>query len=129
MQIQTVEVGTPAAPGNNATVVLFNSTRMNGGTTDGKTPGWIRNNNVTWYEVAFLSVDHDSAANGLKVYSSSDGGANWDQIETGMTRLATVAGTVDTYRWYVGQYTAGAAGPTVWRVTQKLTIGDHARVS
>ena len=131
--LSTVHLTTPAAPGNNATAVLFDSTQPLGTTGE---KHWLARQSIAYFEVSFLSVNQASAANGLKFYASSDGGTNWDQIEAGITIAATTSGVVDTYRRYIGcytdfkaEYTAGATGPTTWRVAVTLTRGDRARVT
>lgn len=122
-------VTAPAAPGNNATVKLFDSTTMFGG----EACDAIAQFGITRVEVSFLSVNQASAANGLVPSSSSNGGSNWDQTEAGATVNASVAGTVETHDYAVDrykdfklEYTAGATGPTTWRVTIKAVCGQRA---
>jgi hypothetical protein len=126
--INEFSVTPPAAPGNNATVTLFDTTTMFGET-------WskvISALNMSRVSVSFLSLDQASAANGLVPAASSNGGTNWDQTQAGITIAASVAGTVNTYDFDIDiyddfrlRYTAGGTGPTVWRITIKVLCGQR----
>lgn len=125
---EMTEVAPPAAPGNNATVILFDSTRFY---TNG-----IARANMSRVIVTFSSVNQDSAVAGLIPYSSVNGGTNWDQAEAGVQiTAASTSGTVNTHDYAVDrykdfklEYTAGATGPTVWRVSIKVVHGQRASV-
>ena len=67
-------VAAPAAPAANATAVLFNSITAFGGAK------LCRPLDLSMIEVNYLRLSHASAANGLKIYASSDGGTNWRQL-------------------------------------------------
>lgn len=134
MQPEIVNITPPAAPGIGATITLFDSTAMDGSGVSGRTPGWLRTCDGAWFELSFDSLSHISAVNGLLFQASADG-ANWNTFET-YSVLASVAGTIVTYRPYIGcyrgfraTYTNGAAIPTTWLLDIKLVCGDHARVS
>lgn len=122
-------VGPPAAPGNNALVKLFDSTTMFGA----EACKAISNFGMSRLEVSFLSVNQASAALGLIPYASSNGGTNWDQTATGLSIPASSAGTVSTFDYDIDiyddfklEYTAGATGPTTWRLTIKVICGQRA---
>lgn len=125
---ETITITPPAAPGNNATVKLIDTTTMFGN----EAADVISLFGISRFEVSFLSVNQASAANGLKPYLSSDAGTNWDQSDAGITVAATVAGTINTYDYAVDrgkdfklEYTAGATGPTTWRITIKAIVGQR----
>lgn len=130
--IDQFSVTAPAAPGNNATVKLLDTTTMFGETWSKVIPSM----GLSRVVVAFLSVNQASAANGLKAYSSSNGGTNWDQIELGTNVPASVAGStqqedlvIDLFDDFKLEYTAGATGPTTWRVTIKVICGQRMKTS
>src|SRR6185312_15893499 len=87
--------------------------------------------------VTFSSVNQDSAAAGLIPYSSTNGGTNWDQAEAGVQiTAASTSGTVNTHDYAIDrykdfklEYTAGATGPTTWRVSIKLICGQRSSVT
>lgn len=125
---ETISFTPPAAPGNNATVKLFDSTTMLGN-EPAKMLAVLGINRI---EVSFLSVDQASAALGLRSYASSNNGTNWDETQAAIAVGATVAGTVNTFDYPVDrfddfklEYTAGASGPTVWRVSIKGIVGKR----
>lgn len=131
---ESMTIAPPSAPGNNATVTLFDSVTMMG---SGKQ---LRYLNATLLEVTFNSLDQDSAASGLKSYTSTDSGTNW--IENLMrddsgtaTMGATISATDDprTYRFVLSsfedfrlRYTAGATGPSAWGLSIVLHFGPPA---
>lgn len=125
---ESISVNPPAAPAADATVVLINTATMFANTKKS-----IALMGLSRAVVTFNSVSHVSAAAGLKAYSSSDGGTNWDQIEPGET-IPVSAGSdvaahefpIDIYDDFKWEYTAGAVGPTTWRVTIKLVCGQRA---
>lgn len=67
-------VAAPAAPAASGTAVLFNSVTAFGGAK------LCRPLDLSMIEVNYLRLSHASAANGLKIYASSDGGTNWRQL-------------------------------------------------
>ena len=126
---ETVSFTPPAAPGNNATVKLFDSTTMLGN----EPAKMLRTLGINRIEVAFLSVNQASAASGLRSYASSNDGTNWDETQAAISIPATTAGVVNTYDYPVDsyddfklEYTAGATGPTTWRVSIKGIVGKRA---
>lgn len=125
---ETVSFTPPSAPGNGATVKLFDSTTMLGN----EAAKMLRTLGINRIEVAFLSVNQASAALGLRSYASSDNGANWDETQAAIALAATSSGTVATYDYPVDsyddfklEYTAGATGPTTWRVSVKGIVGKR----
>jgi hypothetical protein len=131
MATEYVDLSPPSTPASGATVVLFNST-FGSTTTNGTSPAGVARLGLTRVMVTFYSVSHDAAANGLKFYGSSNGGTSWDQIETGTSVPASVAGSTQTedydvapYRDVKLEYTASANTYTTWRVGVKLVRGDR----
>ncbi len=125
---ETIWIKAPAAPGDAATVTLFNSTTMFGG----EACAALSLFKISRVIVTFLSINQASAANGLVPSASSNDGANWDQTETGITVAASVAGSVETHDFAVDRFrdfkllfTAGATGPTTWRVTVCAIVGQR----
>jgi hypothetical protein len=125
---ETIDIGPPAAPGNNATVTLFDSTTMFGG----EPCNAINLFKINRVSVTFLSVNQASAASGLRSYASSDKGTNFDETQAALSIPATVAGVVNTYDYPVDgyddfrlTYTAGATGPTTWRISIKAIVGQR----
>jgi hypothetical protein len=128
---QRIKIGAPAAPANNGTVVLFDSTvHLKGG---------LAQNGIGRVRLSFPGLDQASAADGLKGYTSPDKGATWYPFKFGGTVLpATVAADTgadhDAFDIFVGteedvkfEFTAGAAAPTVWTPIITLQVGDvHA---
>jgi len=123
---EKVSLAAPAAPAADAVAVLFDSTTMLG-TNSKKT---LARSGITKVGVTFYSVSHASATAGLKPYASSNGGTNWDQTETGTTVAASTMVTeefaVDQFDDFKLEYTAGATGPTTWRVAVYFIVGDRS---
>lgn len=117
---ESASFATPAAPGNAATVVLFNSVVAFGAQQ-------MRHVGLDMVELIMLALDQASAASGLKAYGSKKGGAFFqmsfpDQSGTATmpkTYAALAAGSnyqdmfdvsgLDDFKL---EYTAGATGPT-----------------
>jgi hypothetical protein len=72
---ETVKYASPTAPASGATAVLFNSVSALGAAKMMRTYG------LTMVQVFYGRLSHDSAASGLKAYYSTDGGANWYQMD------------------------------------------------
>ena len=132
MDISQFEIAAPAAPGNGATITLVDTTKWSpGGVDTTKSMKVIPVMGINRIIVTFLSIDQASAANGLVGYGSSNGGTNFDQIQAGATVNVTSAAVqafdylVDPYDDVRILYTAGATGPTVWRVTIKAIVGQR----
>lgn len=122
MPPESLNISFPAAPGNNATAVIFNSATQLG---SGKN---LRSLQVVMVELTWFLLDQASAANGLKFYASIDAGTNWRQCslpdDTGTATMpvsvaALAASTNHTFRFVTTQFndvkiewTAGATGPT-----------------
>ena len=119
---ESVEVAAPAAPANNGTVTLFDSTKVFG-------PKNMRMFGVGRVQLDFQGLDQASAASGLIGYQSKDGGTTWTKFSFGYTGSASgtlpatvPAATADdstTYDIFVGAckdvkftFTAGATAPT-----------------
>lgn len=111
----------PSAPGNNASVDLFNSVTAFGG-------GMMRMLGLDMVEISFHLLDQASATNGLKLSTSTDKGVTWTQStvpdDAGtatmpLTVSSLAANAQRSYRFVVSgypdvkiTYTAGATGPT-----------------
>lgn len=118
----TARIAAPAAPGNNATAVLFDSTKVFGAKM-------MRSFGIGRVGLSFPVLDQASATNGLVGWQSADGGTTWKKFSFGYTGSATgtLPATVTaetatgslTFDIYVGtcddvkfEFTAGATGPT-----------------
>lgn len=129
----SISIKPPAAPGNGATVTLFDSAAM-------FYPKCLRPLNAAMLEVTFNNLDQSSAANGLVSYTSVDSPAAYVQNnmkdDNGVdTMPQTISATDDprTYRFVLSpfddfqlKYTAGATGPSVWKLTIALHCGSLA---
>lgn len=129
----STSIAPPSAPGNDATVTLFDSAVM-------FWPKCLRQLNATMVEVTFNALDQDSAASGLKSYTSTDGGTNWvENLMRDDAGSATMGVTISssteprTYRFAVDafddfrlRYTAGATGPSSWGLSIVLHCGGLA---
>ena len=126
---ETIHIKPPAAPGNGATVKLFDSTEL--ASVIGPS---LRHINATLLSIIFLGLDQASATDGLKVYGSIDRGANWKSMDMDSTFPATVAVVADPgdTRYKVTldglddckvEYTAGGTGPSVWNLSITLVTG------
>jgi hypothetical protein len=127
-----IGVGAPAAPGNNATVTLFDST-----VTFSKMG--LQANQITRIRFDFAGLNQASATNGLVGYKSSDKGATWHPCSFAYNgSLATLPATVaadtgsDSSSYDIAiasasdvkfTFTAGATGPTVWAPVITLQAG------
>ena len=142
----------PSAPANNATAVLFNThSRKPGGSGTAVPPSTFTRGNGT--EVVAIAPDaiktvrltyhlHDraSAANGIRVYQTADGGATWQETDMKDTLNAATIGAaapvqvpvlsagqewsekfeIDGYKGIAIEHIAGATGPTAqtgWLLT------------
>jgi len=131
---ETIKVKAPAAPGNAATITLFDSTAMVTGTAGGNR-NWLSLNNINRVRVAFANLSHASAANGLKAQYSHDGGTTWlDGEASGQT--VAVAAYVQTFDFACEamsdmrlRYENGATQPTTWQVEIDCISGDRALAS
>lgn len=126
------QISAPPAPGNNATVVLFDSTKMPGA-------GMLSAMQIQRIKLDFNGLNQPSAASGLKGYKSDNGGANWYQCAfslagSGATLPQTVAADTGTdstsYDIFIGsardvkiEFTASGTGPTIWPRTITLQAG------
>ena len=130
-RIESFYVKPPAAPGNNGTAILFDSTTMLGG----EAYKGLRINQIDRIIVSFLSVDQASAAAGLKNFASSDNGANWDPVAAGVATIITAGAVqqsdfpVQGYDDYRITWLAGATGPTVWRLSIQCVCGQRGAVT
>lgn len=118
-------IGAPAAPGNNATVTLFDSPTM--------LAGGLQQNGVRFITVDFANLDQASAVAGLRGYKSIDKGASWLEADFDVSLPLQIAAGDTTVKIYVGSaedakltYTAGAVGPSAWNVT--ITVDGGALV-
>jgi hypothetical protein len=125
-------VGAPAAPGNGATVPLFDST-----VTFSKMG--LAANQVTRIRFDFAGLNQPSAASGLAGFKSSDKGKTWFPCKfayNGGTALLPATVSADTgsdsnsYDIFIGgaadvkfTFTASATGPTVWNPIITLQAG------
>lgn len=133
-QFESVRVAPPAAPGNNATVTLFDSTQVFG-------KKMMRTLGIGRVHLSFTGLDQASAASGLAGYQSGDGGVNWDPFAFGYSGSATgtlpatvaaaTASDSSTFDIFVGvsddvkfTFTAGATGPSTWRPVIMYRVGD-----
>jgi len=126
-----LDVTATTTPTSGQTITLYNST-FGAGSTNGTYPGGISRDRIARVVVTFYSVSHAAASGGLKIYGSSNGGSNWDQIEAGTDVPASSAGTTQSedfdvvpYRDVKIEYTASANSYTTWRVGVKLVQGDR----
>lgn len=127
----TIQIGAPAAPANNGTVVLFDSTTLKVG---------LHLLGVTRVRLSFPGMNQASAADGLKGYKSTDKGANWyaatfSEAGAAATLPATVAADTgsDSSSYDIpvlGErdvkftFTAGATAPTIWAPIITLQVGN-----
>lgn len=78
MTTRQIKVKFPDAPGNAATIDLFNSITACG------RAGRFRNLNISMIEITWSTLSHASAANGLKIYrwdtTLNSGAGGWDQL-------------------------------------------------
>lgn len=118
---ESVRFAAPAAPGNNATVVLFSSVSAFGAKM-------MRTLGLDMVELILLALDQASAASGLKAYGSKDGGVTYYQMSfpngagtatMPVTLAALSAGQNHQQMFEVAglddfklEFTAGATGPT-----------------
>lgn len=110
----TATVGTATAtgggpPGSGATVLLWSSVTNNPGGGKGARYKMLVTNIIT---------SHDSAANGLKVYESSNKGTTWDLLQ--QTSVTAAGGYTKTYTKVSApdlkvEYTNSANVLTTWR--------------
>ena len=125
---ERIRFGAPAAPANNGTVTLFDSTvYLRGG---------LSNNNIRRVIISFPGLDQASATGGLIGYQSPDKGTTWNPFKFGLSTMpATVPiddGTDSTsYNFLVSEcedvkftFTAGAAAPTVWKPGIYAQVGN-----
>jgi hypothetical protein len=118
---------TPSAPGDAATIDLFNSETAFGLNA-------LRLLNIGRIRLAFLQLSHASAAGGLTMLVKSKGSTTWRNVTDGGTFPATMAaGTSDpvTYDVMVAEYENvkfeyenGATLPTTWEVTITAYVGS-----
>ena len=150
----------PDSPGTGATTVLFAThPRKPGGSGTAVTSTFVRQDGtqtmtiapdaIEKVEVVYALHDHASAANGLRVYQTNDGGTTW--IETDMKGPddlpscgsvapiqvpALSAGqewaeefTVGRYRGIAIEHTAGATPPTAvtgWQVSVSVRYTEQS---
>lgn len=120
-------IGAPAAPGNGATVTLFDSTAM--------LAGGLQQNAVRFVVVDIVNLDVASAALGIRGYESWNHGATWEEADFDVP-LPVQAAIGDTLvKIFVGAapdvkltYTADAAGPSTWHVSIVLDSGAPVQV-
>lgn len=122
-----VVIGTPAAPGDGATIDLFNSVTAFG-ESGLRIQDWGR------IRLTFIQLSHASAAGGLTMLARAKGSSTWRAVTEGGTFPATIAaGTSDpvTYDVMVAQYenvkfvyANGATKPTTWEVTITGYVGS-----
>lgn len=132
MDFQVIDLAVPAAPASGATITLFDSTTQLG-------KGIMGMMGAGRLVVQFCALSHASATDGLKAYTSSNGGTNWDA--TTMSTVGAVSSlpatvpvcTTDTatYDIFIKNerdfkltYENSANTLTSWRVIMKLTCGD-----
>ena len=122
----TQDVTPPAAPGNNATVTLYEQG------SESPQP-FIRPLRVL---INFLSVDQASATNGLKAYAKYTSSGSWRQVDFNSTMPATVGASsagvdnihdfdVAPYKFFKVEYTAGATGPSTWELIITKVYGSR----
>jgi len=133
MDLQIVQVAAPSVPAGGATVTMFDSTKVFGaGNMNMMGGGRV--------SLSFPGLDVASATNGLKGYTSSDGGTTWDPftfavVGSSAQLPATVAICSATdyksYDIFVANwrdvkftYTADTSPPTVWRPVVTYRRGD-----
>lgn len=134
----------PAAPGNNATIILFAThPRQPGGSgdivapKDAPAPGQVDAITITW-----LRNDQASAANGVRVYGY-DNTDTWREVDLkNSLNIATIGSAapvqvpilaagqeyrvtlvVSHLRGVAVEYTAGGTGPTAWNGAIAVDIG------
>lgn len=139
----------PAAPGNNATILLFNSHPkiVSGGTAVTRPSlqrlagiGSFDTRELEALEVAWHRNDQASAANGVRAYTTDDGGVTWFETDLKSDTNAATIGSgaaiqvpilavgaewretfiISHLQGFAIEYTAGATGPTAvtgWRGT------------
>jgi hypothetical protein len=122
-----ITLGKPAAPGDAATIDLFNSDTAFGRNA-------LRLLNIGRIRIAFLQLSHASAAGGLTMYAREKSSATWRAVTDGGTFPATCAATTTdpvVYDVMVAQYDAvkfpyenGATEPTTWEVTLTAYTGS-----
>jgi hypothetical protein len=127
---QDIRIGAPPAPGNDATVVLVDTTALFG-------KMGLRMNGIHRITLSFPGLDQASAADGLKGYTSPNHGGNWyvdtfatastpglPQTVAAQTATATASFDIDVTPFDDVKitFTAGATGPTVWTPVIVLEI-------
>lgn len=132
MDFQVIELTPPAAPASGATITLFDSTTM-------LWPGALSMIGAGRLVVQFCALSHASATNGLKAYTSSNKGTNWDATSMSVSGTTTSLPatvpvcTTDTaaYDIFIKNekdfkitYENSTNTLTAWRVNIKLTCGD-----
>jgi hypothetical protein len=124
--LQNIKIGAPLAPGNNATVTLFDSTNL--------FPGGLQAAGIGFVTIDFTNLDQASAAAGLKGYKSVDRGANWREDDFGGVLGVQIPAGDTIVKVYVGSaehakitFTAGATGPSAWYVTVVSSSGKLIR--
>lgn len=127
---ETVKFAPPAAPGNNATIDIWNSVTAFG-------PKMMRVLGMTELQVMFLRLDQSSAASGFVAQCSTDGGATWRGMDFSstmpkqITLLAANTNDVETFDVTMVddfrlQYTASGTGPSVWDLVISGIFGAAA---
>lgn len=124
----TAGTGQSSAPGNGATVTLFDSTAQN------PIPGVVLRPPATFKRLHVTIISsHDSGANGFVVEGSEDG-TQWDSISSFYPQTYTTAGgrnfwdiTRTTPHIRV-RYTNSANALTKWQASVELFV-DHAASS
>ena len=132
MEYQVIDIPAPAAPASGATITLFDS-------TVNFRPGVLGMMGAGRLSVNFAQLSHVSATGGLKAYTSTNKGVNWDPTAMSVsgasaTLPATVAATtsdnavydiaIKNERDFKLTYTNSANTLTAWRVSMKITFGD-----
>jgi len=121
-----IRLGAPAAPGNNATVTLFDSTVT--------FPAGLQASCIRFVTIDFTNLDQASATAGLKGYKSVDRGLNWREDDFGAVLGVQIPTGDTTVKIYVGSaqhvkitLTAGATGPSAWYVNITADSGSLTR--
>jgi hypothetical protein len=123
MESRAMQIGAPAAPGNNETVTLLDTAVLFNG-------AGLPLMGIRRVRLAFPGLDEDSAVSGLNGYVSPDKGTNWyiDTFEADATPgglpVQVTAQDSEGFMWYdiavvhakdvKFTFTAGATGPSVW---------------
>lgn len=126
---EDVWIPLPAAPGNNATATLYDSTADPGTGTTGRRVGYgARFRRI----LVSVRADQSTATNGYVYQESDDGGTNWITVNNSGTGETLTGGTdysrdhLRTRKDFRITWTASATGPSVFRGGVTLVRGERS---